>query len=207
MPPTSISRFGLILVAALTLLAGFVTLAVYQTRPQPQNAAEELDKPVMAAQIEFLADAMQKNAARIAAHPQTLACFSTVSAEICQAQAGNLHALNQEATVLFVTDGQRQLLPGFLPVDTRRLIASAGQGGSGAAATFSLSVSHAVSDEAGRRLGFVIVEQSLPQLQTLFDTLPLPDAAAYAELQQSEGNGKVSVLMRRGNQAIKKRNA
>lgn len=206
MPSTSISRFGLILVAALTLLAGFVTLAVYQTRPQPQTAGEELDKPVMAAQIEFLADAMQKSAARIAAHPQTLACFSTVSPEICQAQAGNLHALNQEATVLFVTDGQRQLLPGFLPVDTRRLIASAGRGGSGAAATFNLSVSHAVSNAAGQRLGFVIVEQSLPQLQTLFDTLPLPDAAAYAELQQSEGNGKVSVLMRRGNQAIKKRN-
>lgn len=205
MPPMSISRFGLILVAALMLLTGFVTLAVYQTRPQPQTATDELDKPVMAAQIEFLADAMQKSAARIAAHPQTLACFVTVSPEICQAQASNLYALNQDATVLFVTDGERQLLPGFLPVDTRRLIASAGRGGTGAAATFNLSVSHAVSNEAGQRLGFVIVEQSLPQLQTLFDTLPLPDAAAYAELQQSEGTGQASVLMRRGNQAIKKR--
>ncbi|MEW6118789.1 MAG: diguanylate cyclase [Pseudomonadota bacterium] len=207
MPHTSISRFGLILAAALVLLAGFVTLAVYQTRPQPQLAAEELDKPVMATQIEFLADAMQKSAARIAAHPQTLACFSTAAPEICQAQASNLHALNQDATVLFVTDGQRQLLPGFLPGDTRQLIASAGRGGAGAAAaTFSLSLSHPVVDAEGRRLGFVIVEQSLPQLQTLFDTLPLPDAAAYAELQQSQGDGTVNVLMRRGNQAIKQRN-
>jgi diguanylate cyclase (GGDEF)-like protein len=206
MPSTSISRFGLILAAALVLLAGFVTLAVYQTRPQPQPAAEELDKPVMAAQIEFLADAMQKSASRIAAHPQTLACFSTMSPETCQAQAANLHALNQDATVLFVTDGQRQLLPGFLPGDTRRLIANAGRGGAGAAASFSLSLSHPVVGADGRRLGFVIVEQSLPQLQTLFDTLPLPDAAAYAELQQSQGDGSVSVLMRRGNQAIKQRN-
>ncbi|MCA1978031.1 MAG: GGDEF domain-containing protein [Thiobacillus sp.] len=195
------------LAAALVLLAGLVTLAVYQVRPQPQPAAEELDRPVMAAQIEFLADAMQKSAARIAAHPQTLACFATASPDICQAQAANLHALNQDATVLFVTDGQRQLLPGFLPGDTRRLIASAGRGGAGAAATFSLAVSHPVVNAEGKRLGFVIVEQSLPQLQTLFDTLPLPDAAAYAELQQSQGDGTVSVLMRRGNQAIKQRNA
>jgi len=79
MPHTSISRFGLILAAALVLLAGLVTLAVYQTRPQPLPAGDELDKPVMAAQIEFLAQAMRKSAARIAAHPQTLACFSTGS--------------------------------------------------------------------------------------------------------------------------------
>jgi hypothetical protein len=31
----------------------------------------------------------------------------------------------------------------------------------------------------------------VPQLQALFDTLPLPDAAAYAELQQSQGDGTV----------------
>lgn len=162
----------------------------------------------MAAQIEFMADAMQRSAARIAAHPQTLACFAGAVAEVCQAQAANLHALNQDATVLFVTDGQRQLLPGFLPGDTRRLLANAGraEGGSTATATFNLSVSHPVVGSDGKRLGFVIVEQSVPQLQSLFDTLPLPDAAAYAELQQSQGDGTVNVLMRRGNQAIKKRN-
>jgi diguanylate cyclase (GGDEF)-like protein len=162
----------------------------------------------MAAQIEFMADAMQRSAARIAAHPQTLACFAGAAAEVCQAQAANLHALNQDATVLFVTDGQRQLLPGFLPGDTRRLLANAGrgEGGSTATATFNLSVSHPVVGSDGKRLGFVIVEQSVPQLQSLFDTLPLPDAAAYAELQQSQGDGTVNVLMRRGNQAIKKRN-
>jgi diguanylate cyclase (GGDEF)-like protein len=62
-----------------------------------------------------------------------------------------------------------------------------------------------VEGSDGKRLGFVIVEQSVPQLQALFDTLPLPDAAAYAELQQSQGDGTVNVLMRRGNQAVKKR--
>lgn len=205
---TSILRFGLMLVAALVLLAGLVTTAIYLLRPQPLPAPEELDKPVMAAQIEFMAEAMQRSAARIAAHPQTLACFATAAAEVCQAQAANLHALNQDATVLFVTDRQRQLLPGFLPGETRRLLAGASRDGAGAsaAATFSLSLSHPVTAGDGKRLGFVIVEQSVPQLQALFDTLPLPDAAAYAELQQSQGDGTVSVLMRRGNQAIKKRN-
>ena len=193
--------------AALVLLAGIVTSVLFLSRPQTQPAPEELDKPVMAAQIEFMADAMQRSAARIAAHPQTLACFASGAAEVCQAQAANLHALNQDATVLFVTDGQRQLLPGFLPGETRRLLANAGRGGAGstATATFNLSLSHPVLGSDGKRLGFVIVEQSVPQLQALFDTLPLPDAAAYAELQQSQGDGTVNVLMRRGNQAIKKR--
>jgi diguanylate cyclase (GGDEF)-like protein len=160
----------------------------------------------MATLIEFLADAMQGSSARIAAHPQTLACFATASPEVCQAQAANLHALNQDATVLFATDGQRQLLPGFLPGDTRRLLTSAGRGGTGAmaAATFNLSVSHPVTGSDGKRLGYVIVEQSVPQLQALFDTLPLPDAAAYAELQQSQSNEASVVLMRRGNQAVKR---
>lgn len=203
---TSILRFGLLLVATLVVLTGIVTAVFYLSQPQAQPAAEEFDKPVMAAQIEFLADAMQRSAARIAAHPQTLACFESHAAEVCQRQAANLYALNQDATVLFVTDGQNQLLPGFLPGETRRLISGAGTSGVGAAAaSFSLSLSHPVKDATGRRLGFVIVEQSVPQLQRLFDTLPLPDAAAYAELQQSQGDGEVTVLMRRGNQAIKQR--
>ncbi len=203
---TSILRFGLILVTALVLLAGVVTAVIFLSRPQSVPIPEEFDKPVMATQIEFMAEAMQRSAARIAAHPQTLACFTTGSPEVCQAQASNLHALNQDATVLFVTDEQRQLLPGFLPGDTRRLLANAGRAGMGAtaSATFNLSLSHPVSNNEGKRLGFVIVEQSVPQLQALFDTLPLPDSAAYAELQQI-GAGDVSmVLMRRGNQAIKR---
>jgi diguanylate cyclase (GGDEF)-like protein len=206
MPNTSILRFGLILASALVLLAGGGTFAIYLSRPQALPVQEELDKPVMATQIEFLADAMQRSAARIAAHPQTLACFATAAPEVCQAQAANLHALNQDATVLFVTDGQRQLLPGFLPGDTRQLLANAGRGGIGAmaSATFNLSLSHAVTGSDGKRLGFVIIEQSVPQLQALFDTLPLPDAAAYAELQQGQAGDGSMVLMRRGNQAIKR---
>ncbi|MDP1927231.1 MAG: GGDEF domain-containing protein [Thiobacillus sp.] len=207
MPSSSILRFGLTLVSALVLLTGLVTAAIYLSRPQAQAVTEELDKPVMATQIEFLAAAMQRSAALIATHPQTLECFATAAPAVCQAQAANLHALNQDATVLFVTAGQNQLLPGFLPGDTRRLIASAGRGGEGASASFSLSISHPVVNAEGQRQGVVIVEQSMPQLQALFDTLPLPDAAAYAELQQKQGEGAASVLMRRGNQAIKLRNS
>jgi diguanylate cyclase (GGDEF)-like protein len=203
MPHASILRFGLILTSVLVLLAGLVTAVFYLSRPQVQPVAEEFDKPVKATQIEILAEAMQRSAARIATHPQTLACFASAAPEVCQAQAANLHALNQDATVLLVADGQNQLLPGFLPGETRRLIAGAGQNGAGAAATFSLSLSHPVVNAEGKWLGFVIVEQSVPQLQALFDTLPLPDAA-YAELRQSQGDGAVSVLMRRGNQAIKR---
>ena len=201
---TSILRFGLILVTALVLLAGVATSLIYLSRPHPVSAQEAFDKPVMATQIEFMAAAMQRSAARIAAHPQTLACFTSISPEVCEGQAANLQALNQDAAVFFVTDGQRQLLPGFLPGDTRRLLADAGRGGTGASASaaFNLSLSHPVTDNAGKRLGFVIVEQSVPQLQALFDTLPLPDAAAYAELQQNQTGNAPMVLMRRGNQVV-----
>ena len=202
MPHTSILRFGLTLVAALVLLAGLVTAGIFLSRLQTPPVPEELDKPVMATQIEFLADAMRRSAERIAAHPQTLACFATAAPDVCQAQAANLHALNQDATVFFVTGGERQLLPGFLPGDTRRLL-DAGRSGATASATFNLSVSHPVTDSGGKRLGFVIVEQSVPQLQGLFDTLPLPEAAAYAELRQNQPGSAARVLMRRGNQAIK----
>jgi diguanylate cyclase (GGDEF)-like protein len=204
MPNTSILRFGLALTSALVLLAGLVVFTIYESRPQVQPVPEDFDKPVMASQIEFLADAMRRSAARIAAHPQTLACFTSADPGVCQAQAANLYALNQDATVLFVTDGQRQLLPGFLPGDTRRLLANAGRAGASASATFNLSLSHPVTGSDGRRLGYVIVEQSVPQLQALFDTLPLPDAAAYAELQQAQPGDGAVVLMRRGNQAIKR---
>jgi diguanylate cyclase (GGDEF)-like protein len=205
MSHTSILRFGLILAAAQALLAGLVASMIYLSRPHVQPAAEEFGKPVMATQIEFLAEAMQRSAARIAAHPQTLTCFVTAEPEVCQAQAANLYALNQDATVLFVTDSQRQLLPGFLPGDTRRLLAGVGTGtGATASATFNLSLSHPVTGSDGKRLGFVIIEQSVPQLQALFDTLPLPDAATYAELQQSQADDAFVVLMRRGNQAVKR---
>jgi diguanylate cyclase (GGDEF)-like protein len=198
-------RIGLILAAALVLLAGLVASMIYLSRPHVQPVAEEFDKPVMATQIEFLADAMQRSAARIAAHPQTLTCFVTAEPEVCETQAANLYALNQDATVLFVTDSQRQLLPGFLPGDTRRLLAGVGSGtGATASATFNLSLSHPVTGSDGKRLGFVIIEQSVPQLQALFDTLPLPDAATYAELQQSQADDAFVVLMRRGNQAVKR---
>jgi len=207
MPHTSILRYGMMLVVALVLLAGLITSLLYVYRPQAQPVSEEFDKPVMATQIEFMADAMQRSAARIAAHPQTLECFITASPVICRAQAANLHALNQDASVLFVADAQRQLLPGFLPGDTRTLLTGAGQGevGTSASAAFNLSLSHPVTGPGGKRLGHVIVEQRVPQLQSLFDTLPLPDAATYAELQQNQVDGGSMVLMRRGNQAVKRR--
>ena len=115
MRPSSILRFGLSLVASLVLLSGLVTTAIYLARPEAAVVTDELDKPVMATQIEFLATAMQRTAARIATHPQTLECFATASPAVCQAQVASLHALNQDATVLFVTAGQNSCYPAFCP--------------------------------------------------------------------------------------------
>lgn len=204
MPHTSISRFGLILIAALAALAALLTAAIYLTRVSDPSTANALAKPVMAAQLEFLSGTIHRRAAQIAAHPQTVACFVSASPETCAGQGANLHALNPDARVLFVTTADRQLLPDFLAGGAQRLLVS-GEGGPIARAAFNLSVSHPVTDEHGRRLGFVIVEQSLPQLQEMFDTLPLPDDAAYAELQQSQADGTIAVLMRRGNQAATRR--
>jgi hypothetical protein len=82
MPHTSILRFGLILTSAVVMLVGLVTSAFYLSRPQVQPVAEEFDKPVKATQIEILAEAMQRSAAQIATHPQTLACFVSAAPEV-----------------------------------------------------------------------------------------------------------------------------
>jgi diguanylate cyclase (GGDEF)-like protein len=208
MSKLSILRFGVLLALALMGLAGLVTFGVYLARPAALDEAAELPaKPVMATQIELMAASMRRSAERIAAHPQTLACFETQAAAVCQQQAANLYLLNQDASVLFVTgggSGARQLLPGFLPDDTQRLLNPSTAGSaSTASATFNLSLSQPVLDAAGHRLGYVIIEQSIPQLQMLFDTLPLPDDAAYAELQQVQA-GSTTILMRRGNQVLRR---
>ncbi len=202
----SLLRFGLLLSLALAIISAIAVGGFYWLGPKPDNAANQTEgqkQPVMASQIEFLAASMRHLAERIATHPQTLACFQTENPDTCRAQAANLHALNQEASTLFVTGegNNQQLLPGFVPGDTRQLINRALRNTSGLSASgLSLSVSQPVLDANGKRLGFVVVEQSMPQVQTLFDTLPLPDSGAYAELQQANGSGDVTVLMRRGNQ-------
>lgn len=203
----SLLRFGLLLALALALISAIAVAGFYLLGPRPSSEISQTDnqqRPIMASQIEFLATSMQRLAADIASHPQTLACFQTKDPDICRAQAANLHALNQEASTLFVSAGNensQQLLPGFVPGDARQLIDHATRNSSGVSATlFSLSVSQPVIDKSGNRLGVVIVEQSVPQVQTLFDKLPLPDSGAYAELQQQSGEGETTVLMRRGNQ-------
>jgi diguanylate cyclase (GGDEF)-like protein len=203
----SLLRFGLLLSLALAFISAIAVGGFYVLGPKPSNEANQVEtqqRPIMASQIEFLATSMQRLAEHIATHPQTLACFQTRDPDICRSQAANLHALNQEASTLFVVAGDgnaQQLLPGFVPGDTRQLIDHVTSNSSGVSATvFSLSVSQPVVDGNGNRLGFVIVEQPVPQVQTLFDKLPLPDSGAYAELQQLNGNGETTVLMRRGNQ-------
>jgi hypothetical protein len=203
----SLLRFGLLLSVALAIISAIAVGGFYLLAPKPSietTQAEAQQRPIMASQIEFLASSMQRLASHIATHPQTLACFQTHNPDICRAQAANLHALNEEASTLFVTAGEennQQLLPGFVPGDTRQLIDHASRNSSGVSATiFNLSVSQPVVNAEGKRLGFVIVEQPVPQVQTLFDKLPLPDSGAYAELQQLNGGGDTTILMRRGNQ-------
>ncbi|MGO9446955.1 MAG: GGDEF domain-containing protein [Thiobacillaceae bacterium] len=202
----SLLRFGILLSLSLALISAVAVGGFYLLAPKPSTEVppENVQRPIMASQIEFLATSMRRLAERIANHPQTMACFETRDPDICRAQAANLHALNQEASTLFVTAGNgssQQLLPGFVPGDASQLIDNASRNSSSmSASVFSLSASQPVVDSNGNRLGFVIVEQPVPEVQTLFDKLPLPDSGAYAELQQQSGNGDTTVLMRRGNQ-------
>ncbi len=200
----SLTRYGVMLTAFLSALAAMAVLSVFLTREKDEMDTSVLQKPAMATQIEYLAETMRQSVEAIASHPQTLACFEAGNSEACRTQAVNLYALNREATLYFVQEGQSaDLLPGFLSGGTRRLVERAARQNSAAsAATFSLAVSQPVLNPANQRLGFVVLEQGVPQLQTLFDTLPLPAAGAYAELLQTQGT-ESSVLMRRGNQAIK----
>jgi diguanylate cyclase (GGDEF)-like protein len=192
------------LTVILSAIAALAVLLVYMTREKDDLDTATMQKPAMATQIEYLAESLRLSVEAIAAHPQTLACFEAGNSDACRSQAVNLYALNREATLYFVQEGQSaDLLPGFLSGGTRRLVERAArQNSAAAAATFSLAVSQPVVNAQGKRLGFVVLEQGVPQLQILFETLPLPAAGAYAELLQSQAT-ETSVLIRRGNQAIK----
>lgn len=192
------------LTALLSAIAALAVLSVFLSRQRDEMDSAVMQKPAMATQIEYLADSLRLSVEAIASHPQTLSCFEAGNSEACRSQAVNLYALNREATLYFVPEGQSaDLLPGFLSGGTRRLVERAARQNSAAsAATFSLAVSQPVLGPAKQRLGFVVLEQGVPQLQILFDTLPLPAAGAYAELLQTQGT-ESTVLMRRGNQAIK----
>jgi diguanylate cyclase (GGDEF)-like protein len=202
----TLTRYGVLLTALLSGIAALAVGLVYLNRPDAEvdRPANAMQKNAMASQIEYLAESARLQAQAIAAHPQTLACFEAGNGEACESQAANLHALNREATLDFIREGNNaDLLPGLLPDGTRRLLERAARQNSGATkADFSLTVSQPVINAQNQRIGFVVLEQGVPQLQSMFDTLPLPAGGAYAELQQSQ-DGASSTLMRRGNQALK----
>jgi diguanylate cyclase (GGDEF)-like protein len=200
----SLIRYGVILTALLSGMAALAVSIVFLTRQPDETDTPGMQKTAMASQIEYLASSAHLQAQAIAAHPRTLACFAAGNGEACSEQAANLNALNPEATLYFVQEGQHaDLLPGLLPDGTRRLLERAARENRAATtADFSLTITQPVANAQGQRIGFVVVEQDVPQLQALFDTLPLPAGGAYAELLQNH-DGKSYVLMRRGNQVLK----
>ena len=200
----TLTRYGLIIVTLLSAISAFAIGFVFHLQHPDESATNAMQKNVMASQIEYLSESIHLQAQAISAHPQTLACFEAGNGEACRDQAANLYALHPQASLYFVQNGQNaDLLPGFLPNGTRRLIDQASRSNSPAStADFSLTVTQPVMNPQGQRIGFVVLEQAMPQLQALFDTLPLPAGGAYAELLQIQ-NGQPSILMRRGNQALK----
>lgn len=204
--PPPLTRYGVILTAILSGLAALAIVFVYfvQQADDAETPQSAMQKNAMASQIEYLAESARLQAQAIAAHPQTLACFEAGNDGACRSQAANLHALNPQATLDFVHEGRNAgLLPGFLPDGTRRLLERAArQNSPTTTADFNLTVTQPVLNTQSQRIGFVVLEQGMPQLQAMFDTLPLPAGGAYAELEQKQ-DGTASVLMRRGNQALK----
>jgi diguanylate cyclase (GGDEF)-like protein len=204
--PPPLTRYGAILTALLSGLAALAIVFVYFSRPDSDAAsnANPMQKNAMASQIEYLAETARLQVQAIAAHPQTIACFEASNGEACRNQSANLHALNRDATLDFIQEGNNaDLLPGFLPNDTRRLLERAArQKGPTTTAKFSLTVTQPVLNAQNQRIGFVVLEQGMPQLRAMFDTLPLPAAGGYIELLQSQ-EGEASTLMRRGNQVLK----
>ncbi len=200
----SLARYGALLTALLSAIAVTAIGAVFFSRQAEETAAGAMQKNAMAAQTAYFAESMRHLAQTLAAHPQTLACLESGDDETCRAQTANLHALNPGARLYLVREGESaDLLPGFLPNETRRLVDRAARlNRADASAGLGMTIIQPVTNAARRRIGFVVLEQGMPQLQALFETLPLPAAGAYAELRQ-EKDGKPSVLMRRGNQALK----
>ncbi len=200
-PPLTL--YGAMLAVLLSGIAAIAIGSVFFLRQAEENAVRAMPKTAMATQIEYLTESLRLQVQAIAAHPQTLACFESGNGEACRAQAANLHALLPDASFYFTPEGKNaDLLPGFLTDGALRLVDRAAQSNTPeTAANFNLSITQPVVNAENRRIGFVVLEQGMPQLPALFDAIPLP-AGAYAELLQAR-NGGYSTLIRRGNQALK----
>ncbi len=204
MANATLARYGALLTASLSAIAAIAIGGAFFLRQSEETAANAMQKRALAIQVQYLTESMRHQVQAIAAHPQTLACLEAGDGEACRVQTANLHALNPQASLYLVREGKSaDLLPAYLPDGTRRLLDSAARLNRAAAtADLGMTIIQPVMNAERQRVGFVVLKQGMPpQLQALFETLPLPAAGAYAELRQTR-SGTPSTIMRRGNQAL-----
>lgn len=205
------------LVVFLLLEAAFST-AIYflysvQTREAPQTISlREGAQRLLSGQVLDFTSRMRETAARIAAHPQTIASLKSGSEAERIAQLSNLHALYPGLDIQLLplsagaADGSIYGAP--LSAVHSRLIQAAKQLGpetkSSIRAQVILTTVQPVKDtNTGTVLGFVVIDEPQTPLQNIFDRVALK--GVYAELQQFNLNSPYSVLLARGQASLKAR--
>lgn len=196
----SLARFSMALFIALEmiLLLGMLTVYWFSHPVQPAFSSKSDPWAEIARQIENIGQEAHQAARLIARHPQTVACLKSGAEIVCRNQVANIYALNQGAQVYLIPGTQPLNSGGLRGAFTHFVPGTAGL--PTAVASMSLSVSEPVF-EGTALLGRVVLVQAAPQLQDLFDTLPLP--GGYLELRQYTRPDAYSVVRRRGDEGLK----
>ena len=199
----SLARFSLALFIALEIALIVSMLTVYWlSTPVAVPQLGKGEQPLIAQQIENMAQDVRQTARLIARHPQTVACLKTGAEALCRTQAANIYALNEGAQIYLVpaqSVESQAAYPAVLPEAYTHLV-QPGQTLPTATSNFGLTVSEPVRD-GSQLLGHVVLTQAAPHLQELFDGLPLP--GGYLELRQYSTPGVYSVVQRRGDENLK----
>lgn len=210
----SLARICLVVFLILELSISLTVYYLYQAggdRPAKVEQAEfQGAKRLLSAQILNISDGLRTAVARAAGHPQTVGSLKSGSDRDRQTQLDNLRSFYPDTAVQLVPASSGSAAAYYsVPFSAVHLRIPEDKGGKPplpdvlASAQAALCAIQPVHDpQTHALLGFAVLSKDPAELQALFGSTKL--AGAYTEFQQFNVNGAPTVLLRIGDERLKK---
>jgi diguanylate cyclase (GGDEF)-like protein len=193
----SVTRLFVILFVLIEALGTLLLFALYHVS---RNEQTEAASAPFVRQVATAVAELDRDVSILAGLPGTVACIESRSPDVCQSHASAILAYHPRYSVRFV------------PALGQEIVAFSTQGSASLAqraedfrlaAGLALQSSHEVRNAGGDSIGRLVVEQPIPHITALFESLP--SGFGYAELRQYAAGGGFSVLVRKGNEELGKK--